>query len=451
MRLSSIFEGVTITQEGILMCKCREEMVERVKKTASEPVTDDDKFWRCPRVKPHRDQCQSIIWFNEFDNVKPQLGPAPESAEPHTPRKKGTQELIDGYLTPSTHGKLNKSLKENESSERLDGRFKSKQALSNSKRPATTTLPEQTSPTKRKTEVTSYYCKSRAFDSCSRAETTSTAFDYDESGYHINSVLDRGAFGIVTKVHHRNSPKITYARKQLPLTQVSVEKVQEEVELMRQAAHRHVVEVVDEYQDKEWYYIVMKPLADRNLQSFLGKCMGIQPNNPTSWNQFGVMRRNLFHWIGCLAVTMKYLHDNNIRHRDIKPQNILVHGSSILLTDFGISFTSSESTILTYTSTQGTERYQPPEANGNIRYGRRGDIFALGCVFFEMAEAASKPVLMVPFPRVTSTYASCVSVAEFRDRLSSSVKEHPRSYRSWLKCSTQTPINAVMQGRLFCK
>jgi hypothetical protein len=85
--------------------------------------------WRCPKVKLRRDQCQSTIWFNEFDNVKPQLGPAPEPAEPHTPKKKGTQELIDGYLTPSTHRKLNESLKENESSERLDGRFESKQGM----------------------------------------------------------------------------------------------------------------------------------------------------------------------------------------------------------------------------------------------------------------------------------------------------------------------------------
>jgi serine/threonine protein kinase len=209
------------------------------------------------------------------------------------------------------------------------------------------------------------------------------------------------------------------------LTEVDVEKVQEEIKLIRQATHRHVVEVIDEYQDKVWYYIVMKPSADCSLESFLRKCMEIQPNNTTSRNQFGVMRRNLFLWMGCLAVTINHLHNNNIRHRDIKPQNILVHGSRILLTDFGISFTSGKSTILTYTSTQGTERYQPPEATDNTRYGRRGDIFGLGCVFFEMAEVASKPFLKVPFPQVTSTYASCASVTEFRDHLSSSVREHP--------------------------
>jgi hypothetical protein len=85
--------------------------------------------WKCPKIHLGEGQCKSIIWFNEFDYVKSQLGPAPEPAEPHTPKKKGTQERIDGYLTPSTDRKLNESLKENESSERLDGRFESKQGM----------------------------------------------------------------------------------------------------------------------------------------------------------------------------------------------------------------------------------------------------------------------------------------------------------------------------------
>lgn len=85
--------------------------------------------WRCSM--PREDQCPSTIWFNEFDYVKPQLGPVLEHAEPHTPKKK-KQELIDGYLTPSTHGKPNELPKENESPKRLDGGFESKQGMTTS-------------------------------------------------------------------------------------------------------------------------------------------------------------------------------------------------------------------------------------------------------------------------------------------------------------------------------
>lgn len=259
---------------------------------------------------------------------------------------------------------------------------------------------------------------------------------YDDRGYHLVSIVDRGAFGIVAKVYHEDATWITYARKQLPLAKIQLEKIQKEIHLIRQSSHKHVVEVIDEYQDSEWYYIVMKPLADCNLENYLNKCIEIQPDDANTWEQFGKARRNLFQWMGCLAATVKFLHDNNVRHRDIKPQNILIDGSNILLTDFGISFEFEGSTILTYTSTKGTEKYRPPEANAPLRYGRRGDVFSLGCVFFEMAETASRPVLKAPFPQITSTYGSHASDVGFRDQLSGKIEEHqvrlkqlPENYR----------------------
>ena len=41
--------------------------------------------------------------------------------------------------------------------------------------------------------------------------------------------------------------------------------------------------------------------------------------------------------IGCLASGLAFMHEQTIRHKDIKPQNILIHGGSVLYTDFGIS------------------------------------------------------------------------------------------------------------------
>ncbi|KAH7357312.1 hypothetical protein BKA65DRAFT_475090 [Rhexocercosporidium sp. MPI-PUGE-AT-0058] len=77
------------------------------------------------------------------------------------------------------------------------------------------------------------------------------AISYDGNGYYVDKVLDRGAFGIISKVYYQATPEVSYARKQLPLKKVKKEKIQNKVKLLRQASHRHVVEVVDEYQDEE--------------------------------------------------------------------------------------------------------------------------------------------------------------------------------------------------------
>lgn len=45
----------------------------------------------------------------------------------------------------------------------------------------------------------------------------------------------------------------------------------------------------------------------------------------------------LRQFFGCLATVVEYLYQYKIRHKDIKPQNILVKGDQVLLTDFGTS------------------------------------------------------------------------------------------------------------------
>jgi serine/threonine protein kinase len=102
-----------------------------------------------------------------------------------------------------------------------------------------------------------------------------------------------------------------------------------------------------------------------------------------------------------LLPDISYLHYQNIRYRDIKPENILIKGTNILFTDFGISFAGVDETKRTATSTQGTFKNEPPEAMGaqgqgetdevRTRVGKKGDIWSLGCVFIGKLYASSRP------------------------------------------------------------
>jgi cyclin-dependent kinase 12/13 len=92
-----------------------------------------------------------------------------------------------------------------------------------------------------------------------------------------------------------------------------------------------------------------------------------------------------------LLLGIKYLHEENIMHRDIKGANLLLNNDGVLkLADFGLS-------RRTYTNpTHFTNRvctlwYRPPELLlGTINYGPSIDIWSIGCFFSELL--SNKPL-----------------------------------------------------------
>ena len=96
----------------------------------------------------------------------------------------------------------------------------------------------------------------------------------------------------------------------------------------------------------------------------------------------------LRRFFGCLCKALNYLHKTcNIRHKDIKPANILIDESgSVLITDFGISRRFPEdASHMTRKHQHHSERYASPEMLANKERDDSSDTFSLGCVFLEMA------------------------------------------------------------------
>jgi serine/threonine-protein kinase len=90
-----------------------------------------------------------------------------------------------------------------------------------------------------------------------------------------------------------------------------------------------------------------------------------------------------------VADALDYAHRHAVVHRDIKPENILLHGGHALVADFGIALAASRSdggSRMTETGMSlGTPHYMSPEqAMGERDITARSDVYALGCVLYEM-------------------------------------------------------------------
>jgi NIMA (never in mitosis gene a)-related kinase len=90
------------------------------------------------------------------------------------------------------------------------------------------------------------------------------------------------------------------------------------------------------------------------------------------------------NWFVQICLALDNIHGRKILHRDIKSQNVfLTKDNTVKLGDFGISKVL-ESTCDHAMTVQGTPYYMSPEVCQNKPYTYQSDIWALGCILFEL-------------------------------------------------------------------
>jgi hypothetical protein len=246
--------------------------------------------------------------------------------------------------------------------------------------------------------------------------------------------LGGGGYGEVHEVLSTISNK-RYARKRirrktvfgqgLTATSEGMKQFLEEMNIMKRLSHHHIVRYVGSYTDPKHLVLLMSPVCDMDLSQFIAEL---------DKGQHDLLRT----YFGCLSAALQYLHGHAIRHRDIKPHNILIKGQDIYFTDFGLSRDYSKATGTTTSGyTPKSSRYCAPEVADHDYRNSSSDVWSLGCVFLEMSAALTGYSLSDMDKYLLS----------HGDSNSSYIRENQKataSFISMLKSSAQVRDNVVL-------
>ena len=192
-------------------------------------------------------------------------------------------------------------------------------------------------------------------------------------------ILGNGGFGQVDKVASTISFR-EYARKRVLRSAVFRGPRKEhtrqfiaEIQILKRLQHRHIIELIGSYTDSKYIGLIMLPIAEMDLGKYLS--LATIANHS-----------ELRTFFGCLASALKFLHEKKIRHKDIKPGNILIDRGNVLFADFGLSLDFEDASGSTTTSMVNgrTPRYCAPEVARLEPRNTKSDIWSLGVVFMEM-------------------------------------------------------------------
>ncbi|KAF2260459.1 kinase-like protein [Lojkania enalia] len=164
-----------------------------------------------------------------------------------------------------------------------------------------------------------------------------------------------------------------------------------EIKIIRNlASHHHIIRIFATYVAKREVGLILQPVADDgDLDAFLDRFREDAEESEATDGRIIAHQAKIFilqRAFGCLASGLEFMHQLKVRHKDVKPRNILIHRGLVLYTDFGYSLDSSQSN---HSTTAGrpdflTRRYSAPEVLDHESRNSRSDIFSLGCVFIEM-------------------------------------------------------------------
>jgi len=195
--------------------------------------------------------------------------------------------------------------------------------------------------------------------------------------YVIERELGQGGMATVYLAHdarHDRRVALKVLRPELAAV-IGAERFLSEIKTTANLQHPHILPLYDSGETDSFLFYVMPFVEGESLRDRLNR----EKQLPVP---------DAVHIATEIADALDYAHRHGVIHRDIKPENILLHDGRALVADFGIALAASKAggTRMTETGMSlGTPTYMSPEqAMGEREITAKSDVYALGCVTYEM-------------------------------------------------------------------
>ncbi|CAK70029.1 unnamed protein product (macronuclear) [Paramecium tetraurelia] len=192
--------------------------------------------------------------------------------------------------------------------------------------------------------------------------------------FEILNKLGEGSFGQVYKVR-RKADKQTYVMKQINISKMNARMKNEalnEASILAKLDSSYIVKYYESFIDKQLLCIVMEFCEGGDLHKLLKMQMG----RPLPENQ-------VWRFLIQITLGLAFLHKNKVLHRDIKSMNIFLSKDQVRIGDLGVAKLLNDQNNFARTMV-GTPYYLSPEMCEEKPYNEKSDIWALGCVIYEL-------------------------------------------------------------------
>ncbi|MBQ6232373.1 MAG: Stk1 family PASTA domain-containing Ser/Thr kinase [Clostridia bacterium] len=196
-----------------------------------------------------------------------------------------------------------------------------------------------------------------------------------DNRYKLTDFIGQGGMALVYKAldmrtHHAVAIKIL--KPEYKNDEEFLRRFEREAQAASKVSHHNIVNLLDVGAQDNYRYLVLEYVEGRTLKEIIDE-KGALP--PVTAVQIAIR----------LLSALQHMHKNGIIHRDIKPQNILIHADGhVKVSDFGIARLAGSGTISKSDMVMGSVHYFSPEQAQGQEVTEASDIYSAGVVLYEM-------------------------------------------------------------------